>query len=146
VPALLFQLDALMASVDFVSVGSNDLLQYMTASDRGNTLVASRFDPISRHFLRALRAIVAAADAAGKPVTLCGEIAGRPLAALALVGIGFRSLSMSAASIGPIKAMLLALDITKLTALLDPLLADNGAEDGIAETLRGFAADHGVPI
>ncbi len=146
VPALLFQLDALMAAVDFVSVGSNDLLQYMTASDRGNTLVASRFDPISRHFLRALRAIVAAADAAGKPVTLCGEIAGRPLAALALVGIGFRSLSMSAASIGPVKAMLLGLDLGKLNAVLDPLIASNGSDDGIADALRAFADSEGVPI
>jgi len=146
VPALLFQLDELMAAVDFVSVGSNDLLQYMTASDRGNTMVSSRFDTLSRPFLRALKLIVDAADAAGKPVTLCGEIAGRPLTALALVAIGFRSLSMSAASIGPVKAMLLDLDVGKLRAVVDPLLAAADGEDRIRAALVDFAAAEGLPV
>jgi phosphotransferase system enzyme I (PtsP) len=146
VPALLFQLDSLMEAVDFVSVGSNDLLQYMTASDRGNTRVASRFDPLSRHFLRTLRMIVEAADRHEKLVTLCGEIASRPLAAMALTGIGFRSLSMSAASIGPVKAMLLALDVARLKAVLDPLLALDDGEDGVRAALSAFAEAEGVPI
>jgi phosphotransferase system enzyme I (PtsP) len=146
VPALLFQLDSLMKAVDFVSVGSNDLLQYMTASDRGNTRVASRFDPLSRHFLRTLRMIVEAADRHETPVTLCGEIASRPLAAMALAGIGFRSLSMSAAAIGPVKAALLALDIGRLKAVLDPLLALDDGEDGVRAALTAFAESEGVPI
>jgi phosphotransferase system enzyme I (PtsP) len=118
----------------------------MTASDRGNTRVASRFDPMSRHFLRALKTIVDAADKAGKPVTLCGEIAGRPLSALALVGIGFRSLSMSAASIGPVKAALLTLDVGKLRARLEPLLASSDGEDGIRAMLADFAEAEGVAL
>ncbi|MCX5581232.1 phosphoenolpyruvate--protein phosphotransferase [Kaistia terrae] len=146
VPALLFQLDSLMEAVDFVSVGSNDLLQYMTASDRGNTRVASRFDALSRHFLRTLRMIVEAADRHERLVTLCGEIASRPLAAMALTGIGFRSLSMSAASIGPVKAMLLALDVARLKAVLDPLLALDDGEDGVRAALSAFAEAEGVPI
>ena len=146
VPALLFQLDSLMQAVDFVSVGSNDLLQYMTASDRGNTRVASRFDPLSRHFLRTLRMIVEGADRHETPVTLCGEIASRPLAAMALAGIGFRSLSMSAAAIGPVKAALLALDIGRLKAVLDPLLALDDGEDGVRAALTAFAESEGVPI
>ncbi|MCX5514496.1 phosphoenolpyruvate--protein phosphotransferase [Kaistia algarum] len=146
VPSLLFQLDELMSMVDFVSVGSNDLLQYLTASDRGNTLVSSRFDALSRHFLRALKLIVDAANAAGKPVTLCGEIAGRPLAALALVAIGFRSLSMSAASIGPVKAMLLDLDLGKLKDVFDPLLAASCSEDRIRDALVEFAEAEGLPV
>ena len=146
VPSLLFQLDSLMQAVDFVSVGSNDLLQYMTASDRGNTRVASRFDPLSRHFLRTLRMIVEGADRHQTPVTLCGEIASRPLAAMALAGIGFRSLSMSAAAIGPVKAALLALDIIRLKALLDPLLAQVDGEDGVRAALTAFAESEGVPI
>jgi phosphotransferase system enzyme I (PtsP) len=146
VPALLFQLDSLMQAVDFVSVGSNDLLQYMTASDRGNTRVATRFDPLSRHFLRTLRMIVEGADRHQTPVTLCGEIASRPLAAMALAGIGFRSLSMSAASIGPVKAALLALDIGRLKAVLDPLLALDDGEDGVRAALTAFAESEGVPI
>ena len=146
VPALLFQLDSLMNAVDFVSVGSNDLLQYMTASDRGNTRVASRFDPLSRHFLRTLRIIVEAADRHETPVTLCGEIASRPLAAMALAGIGFRSLSMSAAAIGPVKAMLLALDVARLRETLDPLLDLDDGEDGVRAALTAFAESEGVPI
>ena len=146
VPALLFQLDSLMEAVDFVSVGSNDLLQYMTASDRGNMRVASRFDPLSRHFLRTLRRIVEAADRHGTPVTLCGEIASRPLAAVALAGIGFRSLSMSAASIGPVKATLLALDLSRLKAVLDPLLALDDGEDGVRAALSAFVEAEGIPI
>ncbi|MBN9016558.1 MAG: phosphoenolpyruvate--protein phosphotransferase [Rhizobiales bacterium] len=146
VPSLLFQLDRLMAAVDFVSVGSNDLLQYLTASDRGNTQVASRFDALSRHFLRALKLIVDAADAAGKPVTLCGEIAGRPLAALALVALGFRSLSMSPAAIGPVKAMLLQLDVGRLKSRFDPLIEASDGEDCIREMLIAFAEAEGVPL
>ena len=84
-------------------------MQFMTASDRSNTLVADRFDPLSRPFLRALRSIVEALDGE-VPVTLCGELAGQPLAAMALIGLGYRSLSMSADAIGPVKAMILSLD------------------------------------
>ncbi len=97
---MLFKLDGLARLADFISVGSNDLLQFMTASDRGNILVATRFDPLSRPFLRALRSISRAAATAHVPVTLCGELAGNPLAAMALVGLGYRSLSMTAAAIG----------------------------------------------
>ncbi len=109
VPAMLWQLDRLGSAVDFASVGSNDLLQFMTATDRGNSLVSDRFDPLSRPFFRALRDIVRTVGPR-MPVTLCGELAGNPLAALALIGVGYRSLSMSPASVGPVKAMILAAD------------------------------------
>jgi phosphotransferase system enzyme I (PtsP) len=146
VPAMLFQLDGLARLADFISVGSNDLLQFMTASDRGNILVAARFDPLSRPFLRALRTISRAAAAAHVPVTLCGEIAGNPLAAMALVALGYRSLSMSAAAIGPVKAMVLALDARELQKALDELLDDGEAVDGLRVALARFAETHGVPI
>lgn len=106
VPALLWQLDELMTAVDFVSVGSNDLFQFLMAADRGNSLISDRFDQLSPSFLRALRHIVKAGARHEKPVTLCGEMAGRPLTAMTLIGLGFRSISMSAAAIGPVKAML----------------------------------------
>jgi phosphotransferase system enzyme I (PtsP) len=145
VPALLWQLDGLFKVADFVSVGSNDLLQFMTASDRGNMLVATRFDPLSRPFLRALRSIVKAGGAANVPVTLCGEMAGNPLAAMALIGLGYRSLSMSAAAIGPVKAMALALDAGKLAAELDRALDEGNGEDGLRARLAAFAEAEGVP-
>jgi phosphotransferase system enzyme I (PtsP) len=145
VPSLIFHLDGLAGVADFISVGSNDLLQFMTAADRGNMRVASRFDPLSRPFLRALRMIVTSAKAEGLPVTLCGEMAGNPLAAMALVGLGYRSLSMSAAAIGPVKAMVLALDAGKLSAIVEELLQGHG-DNGLRKALAAFAEAEGVPI
>ena len=111
VPSLLWQLDELMAAVDFVSVGSNDLFQFIMAADRGNGQVSGRFDPLSPAFLRVLHQIVETGEKNHTPVTLCGEMAGRPLTAMALIALGFRSISMAPASIGPVKAMLAALDV-----------------------------------
>ena len=146
VPSLLFQLDEILRRVDFVSVGSNDLLQFMFAADRGNARVAGRFDSMSPAFLRVLAHIADRARAAGKPVTLCGEIGARPLEALALVGLGYRALSMSPASLGPVKAALIDADAAGLEAFMRPLLAD---ADGVA-SLRGdieaFAAKHGLQV
>jgi phosphotransferase system enzyme I (PtsP) len=144
VPAMLWQLDGLAGVADFISVGSNDLIQFLAASDRGNMLVASRFDPLSRPFLRALRAIV---RVAGKdmPVTLCGELAGNPLAAMTLIGLGYRSLSMSPAAIGPVKAMTLALDVGKLARRLDGLLDAPDGTPQIRPEIAAFAEAEGIP-
>jgi phosphotransferase system enzyme I (PtsP) len=144
VPALLWQLDELAGVADFISVGSNDLLQFMTASDRGNTLVSGRFDPLSKPFLRALRSITRIAGKA-MPVTLCGELAGNPLAAMTLVGLGYRSLSMSPAAIGPVKAMTLALDAGKLATLIDGLLDGEGGSTSLRPALTAFADSEGIP-
>jgi phosphotransferase system enzyme I (PtsP) len=146
VPNLLWQLDELMAEVDFVSVGSNDLFQFMTATDRGNARVADRFSPLSRSFLRMLKSIVDKSDETQTPLTLCGEIAGRPLSAMALLGIGFKSISMSPAAIGPVKSMLLSLDVGKLQAVLLPALADMNSELTITEILTDCANEHNVSI
>ncbi|HLP67726.1 MAG TPA: putative PEP-binding protein, partial [Rhizobium sp.] len=146
VPALLWQLEELMEEVDFVSVGSNDLFQFAMAVDRGNARVADRFDVLGRPFLRILRDIVRAADKAGTPLTLCGEMAGKPLSAMALLGIGFRSISMSATSIGPIKAMLLALDVDRLGKLLDTALDDHRTHLPVRDILTGFAEDNNIPL
>jgi phosphotransferase system enzyme I (PtsP) len=146
VPALLFDLDRLVREADFISVGSNDLQQFMTASDRGNMMVAGRFDPLSRPFLRALREIVRAADRARLPVTLCGELAGNPLAAMALIALGYRSLSMSAAAIGPVKAMTHALHAGKVADKLGRMLDDGNAADGIRPMLASFAEAEAIPV
>ncbi|TIR91570.1 MAG: phosphoenolpyruvate--protein phosphotransferase, partial [Mesorhizobium sp.] len=79
VPSLLFQLDELMKAVDFVSVGSNDLFQFVMAVDRGNTQLADRFDTLSAPFLRVLKQIADAGARNHTPVTLCGELAGKPI-------------------------------------------------------------------
>ncbi len=145
VPALLWQLDGLVKVADFVSVGTNDLLQFLTASDRGNVRVAQRFDPLSRPFLRALKTI---ADVCTPvlPVTICGELAGNPLAAMALIGLGFRTLSMSPAAIGPVKAMILALDAGKVRDRVGALLNGGGGSDVLRPELQSFANAEGIPL
>ncbi|WP_417670284.1 phosphoenolpyruvate--protein phosphotransferase [Roseibium sp.] len=146
VPSLLFQLDELLGQVDFVSVGSNDLFQFFCAVDRGNTRVADRFDTMSLAFLRALKTIASAANAAHVPVTLCGELAGRPLEAMALIGLGFRDLSMSPAALGPVKAMLRTLDAGRLSARLLPRLEPGHPETDIRDFLKRYAAEMDVAI
>ncbi|MGO7961400.1 phosphoenolpyruvate--protein phosphotransferase [Rhizobium leguminosarum] len=146
VPALLWQLDELMEAVDFVSVGSNDLFQFSMAVDRGNARVSDRFDPLGKPFLRILRDIVRGADRNKTPVTLCGELASKPISAMALLGIGFRSISMSPASIGPVKAMLLGLDVGALTKAMDEVLDDHHALTPMREVLARFAESHNIPL
>jgi len=109
-PSLLWHLDALLPMTDFVSVGTNDLMQYLFAADRGNPRVSDRYDPLSPPALRALKAIREACEETGTPVSVCGEMAGRPLEAFALVGLGFDQLSMPPAGIGPVKQMVLSCD------------------------------------
>jgi phosphotransferase system enzyme I (PtsP) len=146
VPALLWQLEELLRIVDFVSVGSNDLMQFMMASDRGNSRLAGRFDPICPAFLRALRTVADAAAAAGKPATLCGEIAGRPLDAIALAAIGFRSLSMASAAIGPVKAMIRALELAPISERLNAMIDEGAPSSEMRGELRAWAEAHSVPI
>jgi phosphotransferase system enzyme I (PtsP) len=109
-PSMVWHLDALLPMTDFVSVGTNDLLQYMFAADRGNPRVADRFDPLSPPFLRALEQIQRACAETGTQVSVCGEMAGRPLEAFALVALGFERLSMPPAGVGPVKQMVLSCD------------------------------------
>ena len=144
VPSLLFELDALLPRVDFISVGSNDLLQYFFAADRNNTRVATRYDLLSAPPLRAFASIAAAAKRHNRPFSLCGEMAGRPLEAMALIGLGFRSISMAPASVGPVKSMVLSLDAKALERWLETNLASG--EGSMRAGLKRFAEEHGVEI
>ncbi|MBX9739613.1 MAG: phosphoenolpyruvate--protein phosphotransferase [Beijerinckiaceae bacterium] len=146
VPSVLWQLDEILPRVDFVSVGSNDLMQYVFAADRDNRRVADRFDPLSPPMLRALKSITDRAAVHGTPVTLCGEIGGRPLEVMALIGIGYRGFSMSAASIGPVKAMLLSLDTREIASHIGELLDAQSGAASVREELRAFAEAKGVPL
>ncbi|HET6320750.1 MAG TPA: phosphoenolpyruvate--protein phosphotransferase [Hyphomicrobium sp.] len=144
VPCLLFELDALMPKVDFVSVGSNDLMQFMYAADRTNARVGSRYDSLAPAPLRALRSLVQSARRHGVPVTLCGEMAGRPIEAMALIALGFRSLSMAPASIGPVKSMILGLNAGRAAKLVDELV-ENGTVN-IREQLDSLAKSDGIDV
>ena len=146
VPALLWQLDELMDEVDFVSVGSNDLFQFAMAVDRGNARVSDRFDVLGRPFLRILRDIVRAGERNKTPVTLCGEMASKPLSAMALLGIGFRSISMSPTAIGPVKAMLLGLDVGQLTEVLTAALDNVTPGVSVRDLLVRHAEENKIPV
>ncbi len=144
VPSILFELDRLLPMVDFASVGSNDLMQYLFAADRNNERVSHRYDVLSPIMLRALRSIVEAAARNKKPLTLCGEIAGRPLEAMVLVALGFRSISMAPANIGPVKAMVLSLDAARVRSEVLKLVERD--EPRLRQRLIEVARSAGVEI
>jgi phosphotransferase system enzyme I (PtsP) len=144
VPALVWQLDALAGRADFVSVGSNDLIQFLFARDRGNARLAERYDTLSGGSLACLGAIVEAAARAGIAVSLCGEMAGSPLDAMVLVGLGYRSLSMAPSAIGPVKSMIRSLDVGMLASFLATRRASPARS--LRPLLREFARDHEVTI
>ena len=146
VPALLYQLDELLTRVDFLSVGSNDLFQFMFAVDRGNARVCDRFDSHSAPILRALRDIAVKANAASVPISLCGEMASQPLGALALLAMGYRSLSLSATAHGPVKALILDLDAKKAESVLLPLLEAPAGSVSIRQKLTEFAEAEGLSL
>jgi phosphotransferase system enzyme I (PtsP) len=135
-PALLWHLDAILPMTDFVSVGTNDLMQYLFAADRGNPRVSDRYDPLSPPALRALKRIQEACVETGTPVSVCGEMAGRPLEAFALVALGFEGLSMPPSGIGPVKQMVLSCDREAARRGVEALLkATQGSVRGELETL-----------
>ena len=145
VPALLYQLDELLERVDFLSVGSNDLAQFLFAADRGNPRVNTRFDELSVPMLRALKTSPTPA-AHGKPVTLCGEMASRTIGAMALIALGYRSLSLAPSAVGPVKAMALELDAGKAAAVVNELIARTDATGSVRDALTAFAEAEGIPL
>ncbi len=146
VPSLLLQLDEILPRVDFLSVGSNDLMQFLFAADRSNVRVSDRFDPLLPAALRAFRMVAEAGQRHNKPITLCGELASRPLEAIALAALGYRALSVSPASLGPVKATLLDLDVAAARKVVLPLLDDNSGPVNIRAALRAFAQAEGLPL
>src|SRR5262245_4071697 len=122
VPAAAVCIDKLLESVDFVSIGSNDLTQYLMAADRDNPKVAHLCQPLSLAVLRVIKGVTEACNAAGKPVTLCGEMAGRPRAFLMLLGMGMRQFSLSPALIPTIKELVRVTTIAEAENLLQRVL------------------------
>jgi phosphotransferase system enzyme I (PtsP) len=144
VPSLIWQLDALLAEVDFVSIGTNDLVQFLFAADRGNPRLGSRYDSLSPAALRVLRFVVEACNRADVEVSVCGEMAGRPIEALSLLGLGIRTLSMSPGAMGAVKSMLRSVDLAHFSAYLRGLL--DGSERTLRDKIALYARDHGVRL
>ena len=144
VPALAYQLDLLLPNVDFLSIGTNDLTQFLFAADRANPKLAERYDWLSPSILRFLKAVAEPARAAGVPLGVCGEMGGRPLEAMALIGLGIDRLSITPAAVGPIKAMIRSLDHDALVGFVGELLVHPPAD--MRGALAGWAAAHGVEL
>ena len=146
VPSLLFELDQILPEADFVSIGSNDLVQFLTAADRANPRVSKSYDPIGLPRLRAIRLVVDAARRHNKPVTMCGELAGKPMEALALMAIGMTRLSMGPASIGPIKELILNLELKPIRDAVAAALSDGADGVGIRELLTEWVEKQNLPM
>jgi phosphotransferase system enzyme I (PtsP) len=144
VPALAEQLDLLLPKVDFLSIGTNDLTQFLFAADRAHPQLAERYDWLSPSILRFLRRIVRECDAAGVPVAVCGEMGGRTLEAMALIGIGLTRFSITPAAVGPIKAMIRSLDRGALLPKMEELLARPPAD--MRAALKAWADGQGVQV
>src|SRR6185295_18177177 len=141
-PSLYFQLDTLLDRLDFVSVGSNDLKQFLYAADRGNPRLADRYDSLAPAMIKLLAAIAGTCNRLGKPLSLCGEMAGDPIAAMALLCLGFRQLSMAPTAIGPVRAMIRSLDLGRLQSYWGGLQVRPVSD--LRSRLLVFARDHGV--
>ena len=144
VPALLWQLPALYERIDFLSIGTNDLLQFLFACDRGNPRLAERYDPLSAPMLRLFRDVIESTQTAGVPLSMCGDMAGNPLEAMALIALGFRTLSMAATSIGPVKTMIRSLNAKAVADYLDEI---GGRPDhSLRPKLEAYARDHDIAL
>jgi phosphotransferase system enzyme I (PtsP) len=144
VPSLLWQLPALLERVDFLSIGTNDLAQFLYACDRGNPRLADRYDLLSAPMLALLRQVIAQCEAAQTPLSMCGEMAGSPLDAMVLIGLGFRTLSLTATAVGPIKTMVRSLDAGALARYLDEI--GSRPDHSLRRWLEAYARDHAVAM
>ena len=144
VPSLAEVLDLLLPMVDFLSIGTNDLTQFLFAADRADPRLAQRYDWLSPAILRFLKRVLDAARAAAVPVRICGEMAGRPLEAMALIGIGAENFSITPAGVGPVKAMVRSIDAEATRKRLDKLLASPPRD--MRKALTDWARRHSVTI
>ncbi len=146
VPALMFQLPALLREVDFISVGTNDLMQFLFAADRGTPALANRYDLLSPPMLELLAALAEQCRAAGVALSVCGEAAARPAEALTLVGLGIETLSMPASGVLPVKALLRDVDLGTFREVLAAIRRTAGHAASVREPITAWAREHGVNL
>ncbi|HEX3863035.1 MAG TPA: phosphoenolpyruvate--protein phosphotransferase [Stellaceae bacterium] len=144
VPALLWQLPALLQRIDFLSMGTNDLAQFLYACDRGNPRLAERYDLLSAPMVALFRQVIAQCRATGTPLSICGEMAGSPIEAMVLIGLGFRTLSLTATAIGPVKAMIRSLDAGAVEGYLNEI--GDRPDHSLRRWLEAYARDHAVVL
>lgn len=144
VPALAEVLDQLLPMLDFLSIGTNDLTQFLFAADRAHPKLAERYDWLSIAIMRFLKRIVLACEEHKVPVGVCGEMGGRTIDAMALLGLGFRRLSITPAAIGPVKSMIRSLELAPLEVEMQGLLT--GSVRTVRPALLQWATDKGVEV
>jgi phosphotransferase system, enzyme I, PtsP len=144
VPALAEMLDILLPKIDFLSIGTNDLTQFLFAADRADPRLAERYDWLSPAILRFIARVVSTARDYDVDVSVCGEMGGRSLEALALIGLGVNRLSITPASIGAIKAMVRSTNHTEITEKMSELLASPPSE--LRSELANWANDRAIEI
>jgi phosphotransferase system, enzyme I, PtsP len=144
VPSLLWQLPALLERIDFLSIGTNDLAQFLFACDRGNPRLADRYDLLSAPMVALFRDVIAKCGTAGVPLSMCGEMAGNPIEAMMLVALGFRTLSLTATALGPVKTMIRSLDSGRLSNYLDEI--GERPDHSLRSRLEAYARDHAVAL
>lgn len=144
VPSLSWQLDSLLEEVDFLSIGTNDLLQFFFACDRSNPKLADRYDMLAPSVLSFLRMIISACHAADVPVTVCGEMGGRAIEAMALVALGLKKISVSPSSVGTVKRLLRSVDMNQLRVFLVEHI--QSPEHSVRDSLLLFARDHNIKV
>ncbi len=146
IPALMWQLPALLRETDFISVGTNDLMQFLFAADRGSPQLAGRYDVLSPPVLDLLSELVARTNEAGVSLSICGEAASRPLEALTFVGLGVTNLSMPAYGILPTKAMLARVDLARFRPFLATIRRSAAGAASLREPITTWAREHDLPI
>lgn len=144
VPSLLFQLDEILQQVDFISVGTNDLYQFVFACDRGNPRLTARYDVLSAPFLKLMKMIVDKAGQYKVYCSVCGEMASNPLEAMALIGLGYRNLSVSGAAYANVKKMIMSMKNEDVADYVRSLL--KSAKTSIRPQLLAYAYDHAIAI
>jgi phosphotransferase system, enzyme I, PtsP len=144
VPSLLWQLPALLERVDFLSIGTNDLAAFLFAADRGNPRLADRYDLLSAPMVALFRDVIAKSTAARVPLSMCGEMAGNPVEAMMLIALGFRTLSLNASALGPVKTMIRSLDVGGAADYLDEI--GDRPDHSLRQRLEAYARDHAVVL
>lgn len=145
-PSLAWQVSAVCDHADFVSVGANDLMQFFFAADRDNARVSDRYDPLHPAALSVLKFIADRCDQNNTPVSVCGEISGRPLDAITLVALGYRTLSMPVTGIGPVKAALLRLDVADLAKTIAPHMTFESRLSSLREIVEDYCTRNAIPV
>ncbi len=146
VPSIVWQLDQLLPLADFVSVGTNDLMQFLFAADRSNMRVAHRFDMLNISVLRVIADLVRITGEYKVPLTICGEMAGHPLEALVLLGLGVRSLSMAPAAIGPVKSAIISTDLKSLEKIVGECLEQAEGSGKIRKRVRDWCKNNNIDV